>query len=308
MKVYLIYSDSYKRINDKVNEIVNSSLNVIKYNLNNSSLKDVIEEANYFSLTGEEKYIIVKSNDYFSSKKSSEEKSDDLLLKYIDNPNEHTTIIFTSNVMFDKRKKIYKKINSFNNVIELLPYNKKELVYKCMEILKNNGYIINYEIGNYIVENSYVNYDIMLSEIDKINLYFKKGKLSLEEIKKVVSETMSGTPYKYAKAIINQDLSLAFKMQKELEIFKIDPSICILTLYKEMQIMLFIKQTNDIKNIQYLFGKENWQMDDYKINAEKFTINEIKKIIIKLSDYDYKYKSGLIDKSVILDLISLDLC
>lgn len=308
MKVYLIYSDSYKRINDKVNEIVNSSLNVIKYNLNNSTLKDVIEEANYFSLTGEEKYIIVKSNDYFSSKKSSEEKSDDLLLKYIDNPNEHTTIIFTSNVMFDKRKKIYKKINSFNNVIELLPYNKKELVYKCMEILKNNGYIINYEIGNYIVENSYVNYDIMLSEIDKINLYFKKGKLSLEEIKKVVSETMSGTPYKYAKAIINQDLSLAFKMQKELEIFKIDPSICILTLYKEMQIMLFIKQTNDIKNIQYLFGKENWQMDDYKINAEKFTINEIKKIIIKLSDYDYKYKSGLIDKSVILDLISLDLC
>lgn len=308
MKVYLIYSDSYKRINDKVNEIVNSSLNVIKYNLNNSTLKDVIEEANYFSLTGEEKYIIVKSNDYFSSKKSSEEKNDDLLLKYIDNPNEHTTIIFTSNVMFDKRKKIYKKINSFNNVIELLPYNKKELVYKCMEILKNNGYIINYEIGNYIVENSYVNYDIMLSEIDKINLYFKKGKLSLEEIKKVVSETMSGTPYKYAKAIINQDLSLAFKMQKELEIFKIDPSICILTLYKEMQIMLFIKQTNDIKNIQYLFGKENWQMDDYKINAEKFTINEIKKIIIKLSDYDYKYKSGLIDKSVILDLISLDLC
>lgn len=308
MKVYLIYSDSYKRINDKVNEIVNSSLNVIKYNLNNSTLKDVIEEANYFSLTGEEKYIIVKSNDYFSSKKSSEEKNDDLLLKYIDNPNEHTTIIFTSNVMFDKRKKIYKKINSFNNVIELLPYNKKKLVYKCMEILKNNGYIINYEIGNYIVENSYVNYDIMLSEIDKINLYFKKGKLSLEEIKKVVSETMSGTPYKYAKAIINQDLSLAFKMQKELEIFKIDPSICILTLYKEMQIMLFIKQTNDIKNIQYLFGKENWQMDDYKINAEKFTINEIKKIIIKLSDYDYKYKSGLIDKSVILDLISLDLC
>lgn len=308
MKVYLIYSDSYKRINDKVNEIVNNSLNVIKYNLNNSSLKDVIQEANYFSLTGEEKYIIVKSNDYFSSKKSSEEKNDDILLKYIDNPNKHTTIIFTSNVMFDKRKKIYKKINSFNNVIELLPYNKKELVYKCMEILKNNGFIINYETGNYVVENSYVNYDIMLSEIDKINLYFKKGKLSLEEIKKVVSETMSGTPYKYAKAIINQDLSLAFKMQKELEIFKIDPSLCILTLYKEMQIMLFIKLTNDIKNIQYLFGKENWQMDDYKINAEKYTINEIKKIIIKLSDYDYKYKSGLIDKSVILDLISLDLC
>ena len=78
MKVYLIYSDSYKRINDKVNEIVNNSLNVIKYNLNNSSLKDIIEEANYFSLTGEEKYIIVKSYDYFSSKKSSEEKNDDI--------------------------------------------------------------------------------------------------------------------------------------------------------------------------------------------------------------------------------------
>ena len=33
MKVYLIYSDSYKRINEKVNEIVNGFSNIIKFDL-----------------------------------------------------------------------------------------------------------------------------------------------------------------------------------------------------------------------------------------------------------------------------------
>ena len=69
MKIYLIYSDSYKRINEKVNELINGFSNVLKFDLKVNSITDVIEEANYYSLTGEEKCIIVKSNDLFIAKK-----------------------------------------------------------------------------------------------------------------------------------------------------------------------------------------------------------------------------------------------
>ena len=42
MKIYLIYSDSYKRINEKVNELINGFSNVLKFDLKVNSITDVI--------------------------------------------------------------------------------------------------------------------------------------------------------------------------------------------------------------------------------------------------------------------------
>ena len=97
-------------------------------------------------------------------------------------------------------------------------------------------------------------------------------------------------------------------MLKDLELLKVDPSFVIISIYKEFQMLYLIKTSNDIKSLQFLLGKESWQMNDYNTLKDNYTIEEIKKIIIKLADYDYKYKSGLIDRSVVLDLITLDLC
>ena len=82
----------------------------------------------------------------------------------------------------------------------------------------------------------------------------------------------------------------------------------LIMLAKEFQIMHLIKRGISSKEIKNLFKKEDWQMDVYMQNSNLYTLQEIKKIIVKLNDYDYQLKSGLIDKSVILDLIALDLC
>lgn len=307
MKVYLIYSDSFKRINEEVNNIT-SSFNVIKYDLKISNMESVIEEANYFSLTGEKKYIVVKSNDFFASKKNTEDKSEDLLLKYLNNPNENATLVFTSLVPFDKRRKLYKKISEIGKIIELSPYNKKELVYKTIDLLKCKGLKANYEICNYIVEHSFSNYDIVLSEIDKLDLYYQEGSLPLDDVKKVVSFSNNGNAFKFARNILSKNIKECIDMLKDLEILKVDPSFVIISIYKEFQMIYLIKTTKDINNLQFMLGKESWQMNDYNLLKDNYTLDEIKKIIIKLADYDYKYKSGLIDKSVVLDLLTLDLC
>ena len=307
MKVYLIYSDSFKRINEQVNSIT-SSFNVIKYDLKISNMISIIEEANYFSLTGEKKYIVVKSDEFFASKKSSDDKSEELLLKYLNNPNENTTLVFTSLVPIDNRRKLYKKIIEIGKVIELNPYNKKELVYKIIDLLKNKSLKSNYETCNYIAEHSYLNYDIVLSEIDKLSLYYSQKDLSLDDVKKVVSSSNNGNAFRFARNIVNKNIKECVSMLKDLELLKVDPSFVIISIYKEFQMLYLIKTSNDIKSLQFLLGKESWQMNDYNTLKDNYTIEEIKKIIIKLADYDYKYKSGLIDRSVVLDLITLDLC
>ena len=311
MNVYLIASDSYKQINDQVEKIIGDSLNVIKYDLRTDSLSDVINEANYFSLTNEMKYLIIKSNNLFKASKG-EEKSDNndvkLLENYLKVPNDLCTLIFTSFELPDKRKKIYKEIDNKGKVILIPALNKKELTYKCMEILKAKGYQTDYEVANFIVENSYVNYDIMTNELEKIYILLKPQALSIACLKDIISISITNNTFGFINAIITRNLKEAHKLSANFEKLKIDPSMVIIMLAKEIQILYMLKSKVSGKDIQNFFHKEDWQMKSYYSNANLYTLNELKKIIIRLNDYDYKLKSGLLDKSVILDLIALEFC
>lgn len=315
MNTYLITSDSYKLIDAEVNKILQGSLNVIKFDLRIDNIIDVINEANYYSLTNEKKYIIVKCGDLFKSSKKEENNneankgsSNRVLEKYLENPSDINTVIFTAYEAPDKRKKIFKEIQSKGQVIILPSLNKKELTYKCIELLKNNGYKIAYDVASYIVENSYNNYDILTSELDKIYSLLKPQELTLKNIDKIVSKSYTASAFAYASAVINRNLEAAFNSSKNFEQLKIDANVVLITLAKEFEILFMLKSGIKPQDIQVHFRKEDWQMKSYLMNQDKYTLKELKKIIVCLNDYDYKLKSGLIDKDIILDLIAFELC
>ena len=313
MENYLIACDSYKLVKEQVDKITGNSLNVIKYDLRVNALNEVINEANYFSLLNEQKYIIVHADNLFKASKKDEKKedtSDDnrLLENYLKNPNDKCCLIFISYEMPDKRKKVYKLFMDKGHVIINEPLNKKELTYKCIDLLKEKGFIVDYETANYIVENSYVNYDIVTNELEKIYTLLTPRKINIDDLKDIISVSITNTSFEFINAIINRDLKKAVEASKNFERLKIEPAMIIVMLAKEFQIMNLLLNGMNKKEVQFMFHKEDWQMKNYIVNVEKYTKNEIKKAIIKLADYDYKYKSGLLDKSVIIELLTLDFC
>ncbi|NMA51241.1 MAG: DNA polymerase III subunit delta [Mollicutes bacterium] len=310
MNVYLIASESYKIIDEKVKLLIKDKLNVIYYDLRLNKLIDVINEANYYSLFGDEKYIVVKATNLFKSNKDEviNEQEIKALEEYFKNPNPLCTIIFTSLQMPDKRKKVYKKILELGKVDITVTLNKKEMVYSCIDILRKKGFDLSYETANYIVENSFVNYDIMLNEIDKITMLLKPNKIETEDINKIVSTSVNSNIFGFMSAIINKDIKKASIESKYFEVLKIEPSMVIVLLAKEFEILYLLQSEISVNNIQRLFRKEDWQMNNYVSYKNKYTLNDIKKIIVKLNDYDYKLKTGLIDRSVIINLLIIDLC
>lgn len=312
MNVYLIASESYKLLNEELKKIVPQDGNIIKYDLRISTLEDVINEAGYFSLLNEMKYIIVKAGDLFkpSKKEDSSVPSKDtkLLENYLKNPALNSKIIFTSYEMPDKRKKIFKVINENKNYIEVPTLNKKDLTYKCIDLLKQKGYRISYDLASFIVDNSYVNYDILLNELEKIYVLVKPKNLEKEDIKDIISLSVSNKTYTYISAIVKGDLKSALEASSTFEKMKIDPIVVLISLAKEMQIYLNIKEGISPKDIQRLYLKEDWMMKGYMQNADSYTVKELKKIITILNNYDYGLKCGTLDKSVALDLLALELC
>ncbi len=311
MKVYLIACESFNLMKSEIDKLVPPNSYVIKYDLRQSALDDVLSEASYFSLTNEQKYIIVKGASFFKTTKSEDEdgsKETKKLENYLKSPNDNTTIIFASYEMPDKRKKLFKLINNENNYIEIPTLNKKELTYKTIELLKNHGYSIAYDTASYIVDNSYVNYDILIGEINKILVLLPKGEINLENIKDIISTSISNKTFNYINAIITKDLKTAINAIDSFEKLKIDPIVVVISLAKEMQIYLNLKQGITPKDIQKNYGKEDWMIKNYLNHLNDFSEKELKKIIITLNNYDLGLKSGAIDKAVALDLLALELC
>ena len=60
MNIYLISNESYRLIKKEIKKIVKNN-NFEIFNMNKSSIKEILEEASYFSLDNNQKYLVVEN-------------------------------------------------------------------------------------------------------------------------------------------------------------------------------------------------------------------------------------------------------
>src|SRR5690625_3311254 len=102
--IYLISSSSFRLMEEEIEKIVKGN-KYSTFDLNTVLLDEVLEEAAYFSLFDEKKYMVVKNANIFGSskRKSVDEenvsKKDEKLLKYLEDPNYNTILIDRKSVV-----------------------------------------------------------------------------------------------------------------------------------------------------------------------------------------------------------------
>ena len=170
MNTYLISSTSYRLLQDEIIKIIKNSSNIIKFDYEEDSFENILEEASYFSLLDEKKYIIVYNANLFSSDKLNEEKSE-ILLKYFKEPNVNSVLIFTLYRPIDSRKAVTKYIEKNGTIIVKDTPNEREMANIISSLLKKESFKISYGGINYLINNCRNDYDIILSEIEKIKIY-----------------------------------------------------------------------------------------------------------------------------------------
>ena len=82
--IYLIKSDSYFLLNNKIDELTKDIEDVQKIDLDEQSINDVINDASYYSLFNDKKAVIITNTKYFGGKFLYEEDID-ILLNYLSN-------------------------------------------------------------------------------------------------------------------------------------------------------------------------------------------------------------------------------
>lgn len=304
--VYLISSNSYNIIDDELNKIFNNFDDVEVIDFNKTSLEDIVTSINYVSLFNDEKKIIVKNTPIFSSKNTIDTK---ILEKYLNDPNENSILVFTTYDKVDERKKITKLIKDKYNYINIKPYSFKELVDKVIAIFKKNKYTISYDNARYIVNSCLSNYDLIISEINKVLLYYKDPQeIKYDDLINIISKTMDDNNFHFVDLVIDKNIN-SLKVLNDLKIQKIEPLVLLTLLAREYRLMLIAKDLYNKKKSVISIAKElnmqDWQIDKIINRSYNYSVKELEDKLISLNDLDYNIKIGNIDKYLGLELFIL---
>lgn len=312
MKIYLINGDSYLLVNEKIDSIIKDNKNVSIFDSGVVTIEDLVLEAGYFSLFQEQKFIIYKNANFFGSSKISE-KDTELLLNYLEKPNDFTTIIFVCNEKIDMRKKVTKIIKEKYS-LEVLPSLKYyEIENKIGEYFKKNKFSIDNESLKYIVASSLNNYDISYSEASKIMLYYASPcQILYKDVINIVSKQMNSNNFLFVDSVVDGDLEKSLRLYKDLITLKVEPTILVTLLARDFRIIKNVKVLldNKVNNIDILkmLGLQDWQLEKYKNKAFVYKIKDLDNIINKIYKLDLDIKSGKVDRFIGLELLMLDIC
>ncbi len=317
MNTFLIVSDTIYFINKKLEELKNGIENVITFNMDVNTIDEVIEEASYMSMFDWEKCLVVKNAKFFGSSKTDTSKKNkeacEKLLKYLNDENKNTKIIFIYNGKVDSKKKIYNLLKSNNNVFEYPSMSKTEMKNELKALANENGYIIGDDSLWYIINNSCNNFDLAVNELKKLMLYYgSPTKVINEDVVNLTSKSIEENNFKLVDSIISKDLNLSLKYLEEAEILKIEPSIILSLLYREYKLMLNVLIYEEFDTPTNVILKElhlaDWQLQKVKNNLRMYKKKEIKNNIVELSKIDYEFKSGLINKNTMLITYIINHC
>ncbi len=311
---YLFYGEEQLLINNEIEKMINDNkiddFNISKYNLEETLLKDIIEDANTTSLFSDKKLIIVDNSYIFiRTTKKVIEQDTDLLMEYLNNANPDTIIVFIiNNDKLDSVKKICKLMKEKGSIKEFnTPTNINNYVFKLFDDYKidnNNINLLTKRVGN--------NLNILKEEIDKLKLYKIDDKtINKEDIINLTNKNIDLNIFTFIDNIINKNKNDALNTYKEMLKLNEEPIKIIIMLANKFRLMY---QACEL-------SKKGFPIDDIatKLNAKRYPVQLAlekgyrydSEVLLhhldELANLDSNIKMGLVDKEIALELFILKL-
>lgn len=296
--LYLIVGEDQELVNFYLNKIMNEigldEDKKINYDMNTSSISDILDEVSMISLFSSEKVVIGYNFDI--SKISDNDR--DYLIRYLNNNNSNDRYIILIAGKVDGRSKDYKIFKDKFKIIDLLQVDNGKDIYKYVEdYIKDRGYKIDKYNLDYLVELLGNDINNINNEIDKILLYLNDDKvISREVIDKLVSDNIDNIMYEFTNAVLDRDYEKISKMYNDFKIENVGYDYLIGSLGNALRGALVIKmlynQGNSNSEIAKFIGKKEFYVKKMLERLYNYTVDDLCILIDKLGIIDREYKSG----------------
>ena len=307
MSNYLILSNDKVIIDNNIDKIIKESklkdYELIKYDLTECELDNVMEELDTHNFLSDNKVIVLYNAIFIED--SKENKNLLRVIKYLNNPNPDNIFI-----MVASKKRSGKDLEELLSLVSLVETN-----ISPSDLIKNN--LEDYKMDNRaikeLIDLSLNNNEKIINELNKLKMYradTPTKQITYDDVKNVVIEEFNDNAFDLVSAITNKNKDEAFDLYNRL-IVTTESTILVASIANKVKTLYQTK----ILSEEGLRANEISELLDVKVGAINYALNEcnnfsnkkLLKLLKDLSDIDFKSKSQNIDIDFLFKMFLLSL-
>ncbi|MBQ7105680.1 MAG: DNA polymerase III subunit delta [Bacilli bacterium] len=295
--IYVIQSNDYISIKENINNILkdNNVSNdcLIKYDLSNTLIEDVIEDLDTYNFLVEKK-VIVCDNAWFltgSKTRGMIEQNVDSFTKYLNNPSSENILILICDKL-DERKSIVKllkeKATFIDNEISI-----NKIIKSRLEDFKMEDYVIKYFIEYCGNDNEKI-----LNELEKLKCYKYSDKIiTYDDIDSIVLKTFNDNVFSLIDAIMNKNKKKAIKLYEDLLNNGEDINKILSLLADQFRMIyngkiLLKEYNNNYKEVASILDIHPYRFQKSIESSYNYSLKDVLKYLEMIDDIEIDIKTG----------------
>lgn len=320
--IYVLYGTEQFLINETKQKLMANVLteeerefNLSTYDLTETSIETVIEDAETFPFFGERKLIIAQNPFFLTAEKSKSKVEHNVaaLETYIGNPAPYTILVLAGNYeKLDERRKVTKALKKSSEYIAANKLTEQEIKVWIKEQSDYKGVVIDDDAVNQLLVLGGTDLMKLQNELDKLALYVAEERvIDIEIVNNLTARSLEQNIFTLVEKVVQRKLDQAFRIYYDLRKQNEEP-IKILALITGQFRLIY--QTKELQKRGYGQNQiaTNLKVHPYRVKlalgqARYFTDQELEKIISLLAESDYQLKTGAVQRDVAMELFLLKL-
>ena len=303
--IYVVYGKEEYLVDQKVKELTK---NPITYDLEFDNLKDILFDASMISLLDDKKYIVVNNPYFLSMTKEGEPNIDTSVLEdYLNNINPNTVIVFKYyREKLMETKKITKLLKNKGIFYEFNKVNNLDIIKD-----KFDGYKIDKESINILIDRVGDNTAVLINEIEKLKTYKYDTKEITKEDVLEVNKYEEIDFFKFIDHIINKEKDLALNEYFSLLNQKEEPIKILIVIASKIRLMYQVKVLSEkgftVNDIANKLETKSYPVQLAGIAAKKYSKDKLLNTLINIGELDENIKTGKVVPVNALELFIINL-
>ncbi|MER2064264.1 MAG: DNA polymerase III subunit delta, partial [Alkalibacterium sp.] len=306
----MLIEDITAALTETVREELEDDMNIMHFDLTETSIDDVVYEAESFPFFGGKKLIFVHSSYIFTGKKVSAaiKHTPSLLENYLKDPSDFSVLVFIAPYeKLDKRKKITKALLKSAEVVDVTPSSDRDTADYLNSYFQSSGYTMSRESFERLLQLTDRNLSKAKNELDKLMVYHIEDKnITLESINKLVSKSLEQNIFELNERVLKKNVKQSIELYQDLLHQKEDPIKILALMISQFRLLLQVK----------ILRKKGYQQADiagilkihpYRVKLALQTEKAFKQDMLSkahrhLITADYEIKSGKVNPEMEIEL------
>ncbi|MFU8792477.1 MAG: DNA polymerase III subunit delta [Acholeplasmataceae bacterium] len=294
-------------VDEKLKTIQVDPFNIMRYDLTESLVDDILEDLQTISFFAEEKVIIIS---HFEVLKDMSQSMIDDMIKYIEKPNPDVVLIIKIDDMIPSTHPLGKAILDHTFIEEIKDLPKQAYVNFVTDRFKEKGFTISLDAANELLARINEDFHLLEQEIEKLTLYHINSKtIDIEDVMVLTSKNLEENIYELTNALIQKNHTKMIEIYADLMMRNEDPLRIINNIASKLRELVHTKllldqgytQAQIAEHFNIKSGRAYYLVKD----AQSMVIKVLEKHLEQLSELDYQIKSGKKDKKLGLEFYLL---